>query len=668
MKAKPAPTRRETQVDLPPLVLEGRIELGTVDQESRTVSMVWSTGAGVPRRRLFGEPFMEELSLDKAHVRLERLASGRAPVLNAHGQWDLRDVIGVVESASIEKGEGRAIVRFSQRADVEPIWRDVVDGILKNVSVGYRVYRFEDGPVPTEKNALQVKRAVDWEPMEVSLVPIGADADAVIRSDSDRYAPNTCVLVETRASVSGETIMDPETVAREEEARRAAAESERKATEETRKLEIEAAAKRGAELERKRQVEIRAACKKGGVPSEFAERLVASEVTLDQARAEILDERARIDAEVDVSGARAEVGEEHATKVRSGIEGALAHRIGLEKTVPETGRSFRSMSMLRMAEELLALRGIETRGLDRLELVGTALRPQFRAGMHSTSDFANILGVLSNKSMRKAYEEAPRTFLGLSRRRSVNDFRDINVVQMDTAPDLELVGEHGEFKYGTIGDSKEVYAIASYGKIFALTRQAIVNDDTDAFGRIPQLFGRAAARLEEDLFWANITGNAVMSDGVGIFHANHANLSTGVLAIAGLSAARLILRQQTDPAGNLLNITGRHLVVPAALETTAQQLTVQIQAQTTGAVNPFVGSFSSVIAQPRLDVASAVQYYLFADPMEIDTFEHAYLEGREGVYMETREGFEVDGVEFKARHDFGTAPVEFRGVVRSSGA
>ena len=155
----------------------------SVDAERRTVEVVWSTGAAVRRRDPWtGKRYDEVLSLEEAHVDLSRL-NGGAPLLNTHGAWDLRDVIGVVERAWIAReGEalvGRATVRFSDRADVEPIWRDVASGIVRNVSVGYAVRSYEitetDGQPP-------VWRAVDWQPLELSAVPIGADAAAGFRA------------------------------------------------------------------------------------------------------------------------------------------------------------------------------------------------------------------------------------------------------------------------------------------------------------------------------------------------------------------------------------------------------------------------------------------------------------------------------------------------------
>ncbi|MCA6305669.1 MAG: HK97 family phage prohead protease [Phenylobacterium sp.] len=151
----------------------------SVDAEKRTIELVWTTGAPVQRYDWWtGRRYVEELEVSETAVDLGRL-NGGAPLLNTHGQWDLDDVIGVVERAWIEGAEGRAVVRFSDREDVEPYWRDVTTGIIRNVSVGYAVREYQ---ITERENALEIRRAVDWEPMELSLVPVPADAGAGTRS------------------------------------------------------------------------------------------------------------------------------------------------------------------------------------------------------------------------------------------------------------------------------------------------------------------------------------------------------------------------------------------------------------------------------------------------------------------------------------------------------
>lgn len=185
------PSQDANTIDLPPLSL--RAAVSSVDDEARTVELVFSTGAAVDRMDWWtGQRYIETLSLDPKHVRLERLNAG-APLLDAHSAYSITDQIGAVEpnSAKIVKKEGRATVRFSRREAVEAIWQDVKDGILRNVSVGYRVHTFEetkgkDGAIPT-------RLATDWEPYELSLVPMPADTGARVRAA--QIETNPCQIV-----------------------------------------------------------------------------------------------------------------------------------------------------------------------------------------------------------------------------------------------------------------------------------------------------------------------------------------------------------------------------------------------------------------------------------------------------------------------------------------
>lgn len=188
----------KSEIDLPPL--DFRAAVGTIDETKRTVALIFSTGADVVRFDFgSGRKYIERLSLDPRHVRLERL-NGGAPLLNSHSAFTLADQIGVVEpnSARVDGSTGTAVVRFSKRADVEPIFRDVLDRIVRAVSVGYRVHRFEE--TPGKANEIPIRVAVDWEPYEVSLVSMGADAGAQMRGTKD-VRTNRCLVVAAGGSI-----------------------------------------------------------------------------------------------------------------------------------------------------------------------------------------------------------------------------------------------------------------------------------------------------------------------------------------------------------------------------------------------------------------------------------------------------------------------------------
>lgn len=178
-------------IDLPALCV--RAALGSLNEEQRTVDLVFSTGAGVERFDwMSGKRFIEKLEISASAIDLTRLNSG-APLLDSHSAYSISDQIGAVVpgSARIEKGQAVATVKFSARDAVAPILRDVKDGILASVSVGYRVSRYEEDT--PKGNDLPTRTATRWMPYEVSLVSMPADVGARIRS-GDKSDTNQCVI------------------------------------------------------------------------------------------------------------------------------------------------------------------------------------------------------------------------------------------------------------------------------------------------------------------------------------------------------------------------------------------------------------------------------------------------------------------------------------------
>lgn len=177
------------------------------DATQRTFEVVWTTGAKVRRYDWMRERWFDEsLSLDPAHVRLERLASGKAPLLDSHRSFGLSSILGVVERAELSANEGVGTIRFSKRQAAKEVEQDVQDGIINDISVGYRVRKFQMIP-PAQEGDVWEYRAVEWEPYELSLVAVGADEGAGVRSaDVDvfkgtRTAP--CEFINAEESSSG---------------------------------------------------------------------------------------------------------------------------------------------------------------------------------------------------------------------------------------------------------------------------------------------------------------------------------------------------------------------------------------------------------------------------------------------------------------------------------
>jgi hypothetical protein len=321
-------------------------------------------------------------------------------------------------------------------------------------------------------------------------------------------------------------------------------------------------------------------------------------------------------------------------------------------------------TLLEMARKSLELRGVRTAHMDKRELAA-------RAFTHSSSDFPKILENNARKAMLRGYDEAEEVFPLFTRAGNLTDFKTHSRVGLGVFDTLDVIPESGEFKHGTIGERAESIKLATYGKLFSITRQAIINDDLNAFTDIPRKMGRAAARTVGDLVFSILTSNPTMSDGVALFHATHNNLAGSGTAItaASVGAGRTAMRLQKDGKA-VLNIRPSYLIVPAAQEDTARVLMTSETdpSKTNSRVPNPVRSAAEVIVDARLDAASTLSWYLTADPNVFDTIEVGYLDGIAAPFLDQQDGWTIDGVEYKVRIDAAAAPLEFRTLYKNPGA
>lgn len=185
-----------------------------VDRENGTFDVVWGSGAQVRRYDFWNdEVWIEELDMSEGAVDLSRLNAG-APLLNSHNRYALSAVLGVVERAWLDGGQGLASVRFSQRDDVKPVRQDVEDKVIRNLSVGYEVFEFKD--MGRDKDTgLRRMRAVRWAPFEISLVPVGADPSAqtlVAGADDQQQHRTRCLVTFSQPTAPAVTFKEQRTM------------------------------------------------------------------------------------------------------------------------------------------------------------------------------------------------------------------------------------------------------------------------------------------------------------------------------------------------------------------------------------------------------------------------------------------------------------------------
>jgi hypothetical protein len=667
--------------------------------KERRKQVTWYTGATVKRFSWDEGTFKLTLGMKPENVRMDRLASGRAPVLNSHSDHQLQNVIGVVERGWIEKGKGLAELKFSDRADVDPIWQDIQSGIIRNASVGLSIHRMME--TTGEDDKIKSFLAVDWEPMEISIVPIGADPDAGFRSGAEvRFSEAEIVSADIQGVVTarkGEEQMpkDKETNAGAVETRTdppaSQAQAELSAEEMKRLQDASVTAERGRV---KSILQINKQCR---LPHTFAQRAIEEGTAVDVFRDLAVNKMAALAEQQpnqDGHHVPVEILSDEAEMAGVGMAGALLdkassgcwtwndkdhdfeHHPDGKQRLFDGARRYVGMSLIDVAKKCLQLKGEPFEGMNKNEIATRALamptKPIHGFAFQSTSDFPGILANVLNKNLRAGYMLSDSQWREICDSRTASDFKTVYELTLDGSARLEEIKEHGEYHRGKLVEGKETWKLSTYGKIIGLSRQAIVNDDLGAFTRTPLLMGKEVANIEADIVFGILTANGNMADGDPLFDgANHLNVTgTGaVISINSLSDGRQLLMTQTSPGGLPMNIIPKILLAPAAQYTLAQQFcSLAYQAIEQGKINPFAGNLKP-IGEARLDNSSKDAWYLFGDPKDpqATVLIYGYLEGQEGPYTENKQGFEIDGVDFKIRHDFAAAAIDYRGAVKNAG-
>ncbi|HDS1834373.1 TPA: Clp protease ClpP [Stenotrophomonas maltophilia] len=356
-------------------------------------------------------------------------------------------------------------------------------------------------------------------------------------------------------------------------------------------------------------------------------------------------------------------GKDQRDLTRKAMANAIEARVGFAKA--EGDNPYRGFTMVDLARESLAQAGVSTRGLDRKEIVGLAFT-------HSTSDFPGLLGDTARKAVLQGYEEAEETFDQFTRPVSVPDFKPTNLAGLGAFSDLLVVPEGGEYKYGTFSEQSQAMQIVTYGRLFSITRQAIINDDLGVFNDVPRKLGQAAKRTIAKAIFNLINSNPILADGFALFSAEHGNLLTGAaISTTSVDAMRQAMALQKDKDGNIIRVPLKTLLTPIALGGLARTVR-ESQYEVSGNKNlttpNIVRNTFEVVDDGRLDAASATAWYGVASNSVVDSIVVGYLDGNQTPYLEQHEGFTVDGVAWKVRLDAAPAIADYRGIYKNPGA
>lgn len=619
----------------------------TVDAEARTVEVIMTTGEGGKRWHWDMGEYIEELEVSESAIRSARLDKGLS-VIDSHRQHDgVSGVFGITENWRIENGQLIGTARFGKDEQSDTIFQKVQDGILRHFSLGYRVHEYTLDK--KDENRLDVYRATDWEPLELSIVAVSFET-----MNGARSAPKDSELFNCKIKREVEAMPDTNVVEPAQDANRSV---EPQAPKVAAPNESEIRANVLKDIS-----EARSLYSKLGLDAADAEGLIMQGRSIEDVRSAALEAMELKQKNSQIQTVRG--GQDADTNIRSGIEGALLHKANPDAfALDDNARQYMGFGLTDMARQFLATNDASVFRMSPDRVIERA--------MNTTSDFPLLLENIMHKSLQNQYQGEPRTFTELGRKSYNKDFRPVSRLRMGDSPILEKRNQNGELKQHQFVESKESYALEEFGKKVSIGRRVFINDDLDFLRRIPQMWANSAAMLQQKLVWDMFINNVTMSDSKAVFHTAHKNLLTGAgsaLSKTSLSDARKLMRKQETLDGQPLNITAEYLVVPAALETTAEELLIQTIFPTKDAdTNPFKGKLK-IIVEPRLDDDSETAWYLFADYNRIDTFEYAFLEGNEGLDIATKLDFEGNGMTVRAFMDFACGIIDHRGMLKANGA
>ena len=653
---------------------ESKIESINNDSSKDSRSIEFSFSSEEPVKRWFGDEILEHKS---GSVDLQRMKDTGTLLFNHNRDY----VLGRIDDLWLDETSKtcRAKVTFDEDDDADKIYKKVKSGSIRGVSFGYKAKEAVD---ILNENIRTGRKITSWEPYEISIVAIPADTTVGVGRSEESTEENEKEGKENMDENNKKDEKEKEekqNVNKKSEDEKADKDNDNEEEKDNENEESDSKKKTinndkkgnsgmgdkektAAEKEKKRCLEVTKLCREYNVGDEDAERFLTNGTGADEVRAFILDGMKETNKPIT---SRIIVTETGRDEFKRNMSDSLILRAGIdlgERNIEAeklTGIGFRDIAI-----QALRMENVDASRMGNDELFRRALTPG--------SAFASVMDDTVNKSMLKAYQTSPTTFQEWTATGSQTNFKDATHYQISEAGELKQINENGEFTFDEMKDSKVKTSVATFGKGFGLTRTALINDDLDMLTRIPQAYVRACYRGINKLVYSILTGNNKIYDGKTLFDESHKNNATvkGAPSVATLGNMRMLMRTQKNIRGKeTLNIPLKYILVPAALETEAEQLinsTADPAGQNSGVVNPFRNKIK-IIAEPELDVNSAEAWYGIADPRVVETIMVSYLNGKKTPTLESQVQFDTLGIKYRIFMDYGVDVVDYRGAVKNEG-
>jgi hypothetical protein len=653
-----------------------------------------------------------------------RNAKRQLPIVDSHNDKTVRNVFGSIRNIVIEGDELLGLPDFASDPDSQIVATRYTEGHLNDFSIDAQILERQfvrEGQTYTTRQGKVIEGPAEivtaWEPHNASICATGADPNSTVRRSYDQERVERMdeslmatlkglglpegmtdpmqIIVYLAGKAAGQAgsdspPMEPvELMAdkKPEEAMRA----ETTPVEDTEK-KVEAEVARQLKAADDRRKTIVAHCMVAKLERSFADTLVDDpSVTVEIAQERIIRKMASQPLGGAVEGSSFSVTESEQDKFENAAKAGLVQRCfqgaNVRKSQAPTAHGdhdFRRLGLFRLAEACVRRMGIDPERYAKPDLARIAMGHQptidrFRIrrsdAYHTTGSFQNILFDGMNKTLLAVYEEAPYTWSNWVRQRaSVDDFKEINAVQMSEFPTLEVVPEGQPYPEKGLSDRKKSYHLDKYGEAFSITWETVINDDLDALARIPALHARAVRETQEKLVYDVFLSNPMMPDGVALFSASHAsgsNITATTPAAPSettLDEGFELMGKQKGMKGSLLNLSPAFLLIPKKYEASALRITNSTSYPATNNNEGVVSLYGAngvrplqVISTPHLDANNATNWYLIADNGRVSTGEMCFLTGEESPVLENEWTMLSDKWDYKVRQSMACAMIDHVG-------
>jgi len=651
-----------------------------------------------------------------------RNGKNQLPIVDSHNDKTVRNVFGSIRNISIQDGSLVGDASFASDEESQIVATRYNEGHLNDFSIDAQILArvfVQEGQTYTTRQGKVIEGPAEivtaWEPHNASICATGADPNSTVRRSYDQEERQAGMSEELMAQLKAlglpegmtdaseiikwmadhmekpslEVEMMAEDKPSEEMARAEESKPEDEAMRMDEKVQEEVTRQLKAVDERRKAIISAGTLAK--VERAFVDELVESGCSVQDAQERIIRKMSNSPIGQTV-GSDVRVTESEHDKFEAAAKAGLIQRCfqgTVKRQAPQAAGSedFRNLGIYRLAELCVRRMGINPEKYSRADVARMAMgqdkafnRLNIRRSIeayHTTGSFQNILLDAASKTLRAAYEEAPYTWsLWARQAQSVDDFKNINRIQLGESPNLEMVPEGAPYPEGQVVDSKRSYKVEKFGKKFSVSWETVVNDDLDALSRIPAMHGNAARRTQEKVVYDALLANPTMADGFALFSASHtsgSNITASSVAAPGVTtlneAFKLMSLQKGLSSDVYLNLSPRTLLVPQAYAATALELVnSQSYAQSNGnegvvniygvnGVRPL-----QVVATALLDANSATNWYAIADNAQVDTVEITFLNGEESPVLESEWNKDNDTYHYYVRQSMAAAVIDHRGI------